>query len=250
MEPRPVGESAGFRPKRLPEWADARKPQHGGSSFRVLEYPEPGDQGATSPLDDLPTLAPTLADLPLTEDAIAEFVRDYGYLGVGTWWIPVTVGEQIQAWVEAVTVLRVVWREAAGRPQEPGEGFGSKQSASPSPTARTGCRSIGGGSSSPRSPPSRTARTVFRSPSRAHACSQFVPTRTNGPTRCRTRSSLPAADRRRRDRRERWRRALGRAGSPQPARRGLAPARPGLHGEQIPGPNVSGVQTVVLPRAG
>ena len=80
-----------------------------------------------------------LANLEMSEDAIAQFACDYGFLGVEQSWLPnddsylVGEGEQFKAWVEAVTVFRIVFNEVngKGRDNSAGEGFELEALAKP-----------------------------------------------------------------------------------------------------------------------
>lgn len=94
--------------------------------FRMLRF----DYSEAVEAGDSSALAAELANLELTEEAIAEFVQRLGYLGVDQPWFPgdgshnMGMGEQFNAWVEAVTVFRVVFHEINGRAgQRPEEGF-------------------------------------------------------------------------------------------------------------------------------
>jgi len=89
------------------------------------------DQADTKLMAGLPA---ALAHLPLTEDGIIQFAQEYGYLGVDQLFEIVEgsaeegelgSGEQFNAWVEAVTVFRIIYRaiQGEGASNEPGERF-------------------------------------------------------------------------------------------------------------------------------
>ncbi len=100
------------------EVGDDEPPVEG--SFRMIS----ASHFDSATADEVGELPAALAHLELTEDAIARFVHEYGFLGFLQTYqcsdsTEYEVGEQFDAWVEAVTVFRIVFRAVHGeRPSD------------------------------------------------------------------------------------------------------------------------------------
>lgn len=84
-------------------------------SFRMLA----ASHFDSTPAGDIGELPAALAHLELTEDSIAKFVHEYGFLGFLQTYrcsdsTDYEVAEQFDVWVEAVTVFRIVFRAVHG----------------------------------------------------------------------------------------------------------------------------------------
>jgi len=125
-----------WRARQEPKWLSACKLWHDWQSPDA-DTPVTGSFKVLEAVPRVETEVPqavsaALANMDLTEPGIARFVTEYGFLGVSQL---TTVGdgtqshtsksETLDAWLEAVTVLRIVWREINGkqRDNEPGEKF-------------------------------------------------------------------------------------------------------------------------------
>lgn len=105
--------------------------RHDQDVFRINRHHDEGPEPTETRAPDLDALVKELADLEVTPSSVSQFVRAFGTLGVP---IGVTstenaephsggylLCEQLDAWNEAVMLLRIAWRAFQGEEQRAGE---------------------------------------------------------------------------------------------------------------------------------
>ena len=109
-----VGFSHLARPLARPQWMTGDD----GHRYLARPLPEP-EVGWYSPLEETPELNADLAQVEPTEDSIATFVSDYGWLGVFSSYEregEALFGENRKIWEFVLSRYRVLWGAVAGKP--------------------------------------------------------------------------------------------------------------------------------------